>query len=197
MATTEDTLPTPATTPTKRDREVSNAPTASTSALPPLVTPRSITNIFAHAHVLLSTNSSISQLPLTGREKQRDTLITFLSARFPEVYRQNVAEQEDTSQAKTVDRPSLYVSGPPGIGKTALLSSVLRDFSAKLAEQGMEDEVKVHMENCSSLGSTGMASSVWERLGNGLGINMALGKGKARITGRQAFVNGLTAGGKL
>ncbi|ORY54601.1 hypothetical protein BCR35DRAFT_355874 [Leucosporidium creatinivorum] len=193
----EHTLPTPATTPTKRDREESRTPTASTSSLPPLVTPRHITNIFAHAHVLLSTNSSISQLPLTGREKQRVTLITFLADRFPEVYQQLDAPEQGTSPSKAVQRPSLYVSGPPGIGKTALLSSVLRDFSAKVAEQGMEDEVKVHMENCSSLGSTGMASSVWERLGNGLGINMALGKGKARITGRQAFTNGLAGGGKF
>lgn len=116
-----------------------------------------ITNIYTHATQLLSTSSANSaDLPFLGRTKEIAVIKSFLNSRFPGTY------ESDLPQRRA---PTLYISGPPGIGKTAALLSVLGDFKPRV-----HGEVRVHMENCSSLGSVGLGANVWERLGVGLGL---------------------------
>ncbi|SCV71519.1 BQ2448_3107 [Microbotryum intermedium] len=169
----EDTLPTPHSTPTK-DR----------------VTARPIKDIYSHALQLLSPSGST--LPtILGRDSQRATLVTFLARRFPQVYRDHPTSASDSATPPA----SLYVSGPPGIGKTALLSAVVNEFSALIEERDLEDEIKVHMQTCQTSGAT--QNSVWDRLGRGLGLDMSLGTGHPKITSKQAFERGLAQGGSL
>ncbi|GAA5973468.1 hypothetical protein JCM11641_006477 [Rhodosporidiobolus odoratus] len=151
---------------------------------------RAVPNIYAHASLLLSTSSSLSaSLPLEGRADQRETLLAFLGRRFPSVY----APASSTSAPSTPSRPgpaSMYVSGPPGIGKTALLSSVLGEFEKMVEEGKLAGEVVLHMENCASVASGG-GEGAWERLARGLGMDV---EEKGRMKGREVFEEGLKDG---
>lgn len=88
----------------------------------------------------------------------------------------------------------MYVSGPPGIGKTALLSSTVSAFRALVAERELEGDVSLLVENCATIAGGG---SVWERLGRGLGMEMDLGGEKSARRAKEAFEEGLQDGRKL
>lgn len=174
-------LPTPRATPTKNSFP---SPT------------RSIAHIFAHAHALLSTSSTLhSTLPLVGRTQQRVILQRFLKARFGDLY-------EDVLHNSVGDPcPSIYISGPPGLGKTALLAEILSDFSTRIVSSGPPStptkfkekwahtgcDVRVHLENCASIGTVGMETSLWDRLARGLGIQESvIASGKKGLEGFRA-----------
>lgn len=174
------TLPTPNSTPTKNSSRASA--NANESPITTPSRPRLIKNIFSHAHSLLSTtSSSTNSRPFIGRETQHAALLDFLGSRFPEVY---ISHSQSKSHSSVP--PSLYISGPPGLGKTALLSSVLTSFGSLIDEEGLENSVRVYMTNCSSLGSVGIERGIWERLGQGLGLDIKAGKG-----GREDFERAL------
>ncbi|BGP33982.1 AAA ATPase [Rhodotorula toruloides] len=161
--------------------DASHAP----SPTPEPSTSRGIPNIYTHASSLLAPSSSLaSSLPLTGRTDQHETLLAFLTRRFPAVY------------GSTSTRPgpaAMYVSGPPGIGKTALLSSTFAAFRELVKERECEEEVGVLVENCATIAGTG---SVWERLGRGLGMEMDLGAERSARRAKEAFEDGLKDGRK-
>ncbi|GAA5906931.1 uncharacterized protein JCM6883_005736 [Sporobolomyces salmoneus] len=180
-------LPTPLSTPTK--------PASSSLDATPPKSSSSIPHIFAHAHLLLSTSSPLtSSLPLSGRSDQRDTLLAFLTRRFPEVYSVEGSASSSTGSSSRGPGPAaLYASGPPGIGKTALLSSVLKEFVEKV--DGEEEKVRVCMRNCSTVGT---GENAWERLGTGLGMewkSMNNAEG-IKLKGRELFEQGLKDGKK-
>ncbi|GAA6006196.1 hypothetical protein JCM11491_002067 [Sporobolomyces phaffii] len=150
-----------------------------------------IPHVFAHAHLLLSTSSPLTAaLPFSGRTDQRDTLIAFLSRRFPNVY----PESKTSTTSRGPGPAALYASGPPGIGKTALLSSVLGDFVSKVEAKGSAgDQVRVCMRNCSTVGT---GETAWEGLGTGLGMDWnKVGRG-VKLKGKEAFEQGLKDGKK-
>ncbi|KAK4336505.1 P-loop containing nucleoside triphosphate hydrolase protein, partial [Rhodotorula toruloides] len=156
------------------------------SPAPEPSTSRGIPNIYTHASSLLTPSSSLaSSLPLTGRTDQHETLLAFLTRRFPAVY------------GSTSSRPgpaAMYVSGPPGIGKTALLSSTIAAFRELVKERRCEEEVSVLVENCATIAETG---SVWERLGRGLGMEMDMGGERSARRAKEAFEEGLKDGRKF
>jgi len=86
----------------------------------------------------------------------------------------------------------LYASGPPGIGKTALLSSVLGEFVRKAEEKEVGEDVKVCMRNCSTVGT---GETAWERLGTGLEMEWKQGGG-SKLKGKELFEEGLKDGKK-
>jgi cell division control protein 6 len=165
-----DSLPTPVATPTKKDR-------------------RAITqqhNVFSHARLLLSPSLSTAtnngstgsdDSGFVGRSMERENVTAFLSSRL--------APNAPSSSRAT--RPSsLYISGPPGLGKTALLHSILdsEDF------QALYPDLRVHVENCTSLGSVALEKTFWNRVGGGLGLDVSGGvegvkAALSRTTGRQ------------
>ncbi|GAA5939487.1 uncharacterized protein JCM15063_006195 [Sporobolomyces koalae] len=178
VPTTSTSLPTPASTPTKHV----NPADPLTPSRP--VTAKSIPHVFAHAHLVLSTSSPLTAtLPLSGRSEQKDTLEAFLCRRFPQVYR-------DASAAANPRGPgpaALYASGPPGIGKTALLSAVLDNFENQVAQKNLGGTVRISMRNCSTV-VTG--ETAWERLAAGLGIDW----NDRTLKGKEMFEQGLKDG---
>ncbi|GAA5885616.1 hypothetical protein JCM16303_001484 [Sporobolomyces ruberrimus] len=187
--TPQASLPTPLSTPTNI-REQSDAPIATT----PPKSISTIPHIFAHAHLLLSTSSPLtSSLPLSGRSDQLETLLAFLTRRFPKVY------STDPFPGSTVPNPrgpgpaALYASGPPGIGKTALLNSVLGEFVNKVEGKELGEEVRVCMRNCSTVG---LGETAWERLGTGLGMDWKFNGGATKHKGKELFEQGLRDGKK-
>ncbi|BGP18406.1 AAA ATPase [Rhodosporidiobolus nylandii] len=157
-------------------------------------TPRAIPNIYAHASLLLSTSSSLSSaLPLEGRADQRETLQAFLTRRFPSVSAPLAGSSTTPSTPSRPGPASMYVSGPPGIGKTALLSSVIEGFVEQVGERNLDEEVKVHMENCATVAAGG-GEGAWDRLCAGLGISM---EEKGNRKGKEVFEEGLNDGRSL
>lgn len=155
------------------------------SPAPEPSTSRGIPNIYTHASSLLTPSSSLaSSLPLTGRTDQHETLLAFLTRRFPAVY---------GSSSSRPGPAAMYVSGPPGIGKTALLSSTIAAFRELVKERRCEDEICVLVENCATIAGSG---SVWERLGRGSGMEIDLGGERNARRAKEAFEEGLKDGRK-
>ncbi|GAA5856939.1 hypothetical protein JCM8547_008476 [Rhodosporidiobolus lusitaniae] len=182
----EESAPTPAP---ESDPLFDVSPTSSPS--------RAIPHIYAHASLLLSTSSSLSSsLSLEGRADQRETLLAFLSRRFPSAYAPLASEASSSKAPGTPTRPgpaSMYVSGPPGIGKTALLNVVVDELKANIGERELGEEVKVHMENCATIGAGG-AEGAWERLAKGLRLKVE--EGMEKMKGREKFEMGIKDGRK-
>ncbi|BGP26366.1 cell division control protein Cdc6 [Rhodotorula toruloides] len=178
-------LPTPPPSfelPESSSSELSHIP----SPAPEPPTSPGVPNIYTHASSLLTPSSSFSSsLPLTGRTDQHETLLAFLTRRFPSIY-------VSTSNSRP-GPAAMYVSGPPGIGKTALLSSIIKAFRELVEERRMEGEVGVLVENCTTIAGQG---SVWERLGRGLGMKMYLGGERSTRRAKEAFEDGLRDGRK-
>lgn len=91
----------------------------------------------------------------------------------------------------------MYVSGPPGIGKTALLSSVLSDFTRQVDEWDLRDEIPILMENCATLAAGGLGGDkAWEKLTASFGLRPNESGGLQNLTARQRFERGLQDGRK-
>lgn len=160
---------------------------------------RAIPHIYAHASLLLSTSSSLSSsLPLEGRADQRETLLAFLTRRFPAVYAPLPSDSSSSAlPPSTPSRPgpaSMYVSGPPGIGKTALLASVIDELKQQVEERELGRQVRVHMENCATVSAGGAQDGAWDRLAKGLGIEVS--EGMERMKGKERFEEGIKDGRK-
>lgn len=91
----------------------------------------------------------------------------------------------------------MYVSGPPGIGKTALISSVIERFRAQVSERGLESEVCVAMENCAAIAAGSAGEKAWDRLAEALSVEMETEDEEARtLKPRERFERGLQDGRK-
>ncbi|GAA6062535.1 hypothetical protein JCM10212_004301 [Sporobolomyces blumeae] len=186
-------------------------PSTPTTPTPSQTSSSQIPHVFAHANLVLSTSSPLtSSLPLSGRSDQRDTLLAFLTRRFPSVYapteapasNEGPSSSSSSSSSSLEPKPeprfhprgpgpaALYASGPPGIGKTALLASVLGDFTRNVADRHLSDDVKVCMRNCSTVGS---GDTAWERLAEGLGIGSPRDR---NLKPKERFEQGLRDGRK-
>ncbi|KAJ7747245.1 P-loop containing nucleoside triphosphate hydrolase protein [Mycena metata] len=110
-----------------------------TLATPPPTPPNSILPIHVRARALLRATCNSPATEMAGRDAERVAIADFFASLIDE--------------ADVVEHTSLYISGSPGTGKTALVNAVLRTLDV--------DQVKIIAINCMALNSV---DTLWERL---------------------------------
>ncbi|KAG2032452.1 P-loop containing nucleoside triphosphate hydrolase protein [Suillus americanus] len=106
---------------------------------PPSTPPVLLLPVYSRARGLLRSTST-SASPIAGREDERQRILEFITSSW-------------CDSAHT----SLYISGTPGTGKTALVNSVLRSFEES---EGTSD-LRVVSINCMALNGL---DALWDRL---------------------------------
>ncbi|CAK5281399.1 unnamed protein product [Mycena citricolor] len=139
---------------------IPGTPTAEIAQLtlvtPPPTPPTILLPIYARARALLRSTCNSPATDMTGREAEHALLSAFFSTLVQD--------------APDVEQTSLYISGSPGTGKTALVNSILRDLDVQ--------QVKVITINCMALNSLDV---LWDRLIEELGGNKDKKKGGNRM----------------
>lgn len=143
-------------------------------ATPPPTPPTSLLPIHVRARALLRPTCNDSP-QFAGRSTERQKIESFLIS--------FLADQIDSEAPST-----LYVSGSPGTGKTALVNAVLAAMEAKLQAKG----TRVLSVNCMALAGV---DAVWQRLADILGSGCKVaGRGKkSKQTPKQVVEKALTA----
>lgn len=126
-------------------------------ATPPVTPPRDLLPAYARARALLRPTANNTSSEFAGRESERQTIQDFVS---------NFIAGEVAAGGA-----SLYVSGSPGCGKTALVNSVLASISEE------DSYVRVVSLNCMALNGI---DALWERLAEALGTSKTKTRGKAK-----------------
>ncbi|KAF7306005.1 AAA domain-containing protein [Mycena chlorophos] len=114
-------------------------------ATPPPTPPSALLPLHVQARALLRATSNSPATDMAARDQERVVIADFFASLLHD------AETQHTS---------LYISGSPGTGKTALVNSVLRALPA--------DQAKVITINCMALNSVDV---LWDRLTEELGGN--------------------------
>ncbi|KAJ7141510.1 P-loop containing nucleoside triphosphate hydrolase protein [Mycena epipterygia] len=127
-----------------------------TLATPPPTPPNSLLPIHVRARALLRATCNSDATEMAGRASERAAISAFFASLIDE--------------ADVVEHTSLYISGSPGTGKTALVNSILRTLNV--------EQVKVITINCMALNSVDV---LWERLIEELGDT---GDKKRKTAGR-------------
>ncbi|KAG9220513.1 hypothetical protein CCMSSC00406_0003969 [Pleurotus cornucopiae] len=119
-------------------------------ATPPPTPPTTLLPTYARARALLRATCNNSSIQIAGRDAERAIIRTFIT-------------DHSTS--------SLYISGAPGTGKTALVNSILQE---------LDDQVKIININCMALKNV---DELWGQLAEELDTN---GKRKASARSKKA-----------
>ncbi|KAJ7072037.1 P-loop containing nucleoside triphosphate hydrolase protein [Mycena amicta] len=130
-------------------------------ATPPPTPPSALLPIHVQARALLRATCNSPATDMAAREEERTLVTEFFASLL------NGGQAPHTS---------LYISGSPGTGKTALVNSVLRALSP--------DQVKVITINCMALNSVDV---LWDRLTEELGGNT---NKKRKTAGRLSKLQG-------
>ncbi|KAJ8518123.1 hypothetical protein ONZ45_g4744 [Pleurotus djamor] len=128
-----------------------------TLATPPPTPPTSLLPIYARARALLRATSNNTATNIAGRDSERDIIQMFITG---------------------VSTSSLYISGSPGTGKTALVNTIIRDHEES-------DQLKVITINCMALNNV---DALWAQLAEELD-----GNGKRKASARSKKVKGREA----
>ncbi|KAH7927512.1 P-loop containing nucleoside triphosphate hydrolase protein [Leucogyrophana mollusca] len=160
--------------------DIPNTPASSLSHLvistPPPTPPVSLLPIYVRAKGVLRSVCSGSS-SIAGREDERNTISSFIT--------------RDWDSTPDSAATSLYISGTPGTGKTALVNLVLRAIET---DEGTS-RVKVMSVNCMALASI---DALWERLSEEFCAGKST-KASAKSTkpkGKQAIEKALTSSGR-
>ena len=144
---------------------------------PPPTPPTSLLPLHARARALLRSTCNNSNNEIAGRAAERASILGFLTAFLegPSMDDQNAA--------------SLFISGSPGTGKTALVNTIIRELSTVTGS-----DVKVVFINCMALKSI---DALWERMVEDLsdGPKRKSASGR-KLKGRdavKALLNGLNS----
>ena len=84
-------------------------------------------------------------MPITGREKEHATILSFIKSFI-----------DDTAMNHDRIQSSMFISGSPGTGKTALVTKIVRDLVIE-----HPDDVQVISINCMALKNP---DALWERM---------------------------------
>lgn len=147
---------------------------------PPPTPPTSLLPLHARARACLRAtcngNSNSAQSQIAGRVDEREAVRVFVTAFL------RGSEEGEGMEEVGEGATTLYISGAPGTGKTALVHAVLAEFEA-------EARVRVVTVNCMALGSV---DALWDRLLEELGDG-GKGKGKKGVgrKGREGVVKAL------
>lgn len=148
-------------------------------------------NIFNHArHLLrLSTVTDLEKDHLVGRTQEVSKLCGFLTSRFPNLFdtASNTIEQSGSS---------LYISGPPGTGKTHMVHSILLNPNHSISQKLKKGGIQVHLINCIAMGGpmgmgvgsgTGgsLDEEMWKRIGMCVGCNSVQKKSNKKMSCRE------------
>ncbi|KAG6828803.1 hypothetical protein H0H92_006684 [Tricholoma furcatifolium] len=135
-------------------------------ATPPPTPPTVLLPVHARARALLRSTCNSTAAQIAGRDSERATILNFITSFLGDV----------DMESDGVQSTSLYISGSPGTGKTALVNSVLRDIPS---------DAKVVFINCMALNSV---DSLWDRLVEELnnGRKMKPIRGSKNTKGRDA-----------
>lgn len=138
--------------------------TAQASLATPPTTPQTVLPLHALIRSLLRATVNSDSMRVVGRDGERATIVTFIQA---------MLAGESSGQ-------SLYVSGSPGTGKTALVTDVLSQYQSR-------EDVQVLNLNCMAFNDV---EALWDKLIEVFGnvqSRKASAKGK-QSRGREALV---------
>lgn len=109
-------------------------------------------NVFAHARHLLKLSSTdvISSEDFLGRSKELLKLKNFLSERYQNLLDLGPDPIDSSSAHSDSSSGSLYISGPPGTGKTHMIRSVLLNQNHEVARALNKAGVQVQFINCAA-----------------------------------------------
>ncbi|KAG6844624.1 hypothetical protein H0H87_005481 [Tephrocybe sp. NHM501043] len=113
-----------------------------TISTPPPTPPTALLPLHARARAFLRSTCNGINAQIAGRDSERATIQNFIASFLGDP---DIVSDDELST-------SLYISGSPGTGKTALVNSVLCDFTT---------DAKVVFINCMALNSV---DALWERL---------------------------------
>lgn len=112
---------------------------------PPPTPPTILLPPHARIRALLRSTCNNTQTEIAGREAERASILEFLTPFI-----------EGTSMTENEGASSMFVSGSPGTGKTALVNEIIRQVSTT-----KESDLKVVSINCMALKSV---DALWERM---------------------------------
>ena len=121
-----------------------------TLSTPPPSPPTSLLPIQARVRALLRSTCNNTLSSIAGRDEERASLLQFLTSFI-----------DATSMEHDTHTTSMFISGAPGTGKTALVNAIIHDILAQ------NDYVKVISINCMALKSV---DALWERIIEDLAI---------------------------
>jgi len=138
-----------------------------TMVTPPPTPPAALQPIHVQARALLRSTCNNVHNTIAGRDAERAIILAFVAA-----FSSDAVMDQDTVPT------SLFISGAPGTGKTALVNEVLRDVGS---------DVKVVSINCMALKSV---DALWERIHEEFGDRKPAGK---RSKAKDTLVDSLCA----
>ncbi|KAF8160617.1 P-loop containing nucleoside triphosphate hydrolase protein [Crassisporium funariophilum] len=116
-----------------------------TISTPPPTPPTSLLPIHARARAMLRSTCNNTNSHIAGRDAERASIHEFLASFI-----------DDTTMSDDQTQTSMFISGSPGTGKTALVNAIIREVSTE-----SNDDIEVISINCMALKSV---DALWERL---------------------------------
>jgi len=111
---------------------------------PPPTPPANLLPLHVRVRALLRSTCNNSEIQVSGRETERSTISGFLASFI-----------DGTSISHDETHSSMFISGAPGSGKTALVNAMIRGLSVD------HPEVRVIAINCMALKDL---DALWERM---------------------------------